>query len=403
MLTARLAASKAGWVAGRSLKVTCVFRPAPRAWRIDCRPQRQHARDDGGEIGAADAGLRLEGVVREGLHHARPKDSGNPRRRPRPRDVGDERARPRRRGVQQGRKPHAEQRGEIARVSRRPARECGDSVRAASRDPRDRAARPGARRPPACVRWTVPPPELCVAPSMSPLASMMSAICSRVARSAGSSVAARSRCARACAAWPSRRSMAASSRSSRALSGEATRACSYSRLASSSLPAAAAVRAFATASSTARNRSASMREPQIERRIGGLCRLEAGDCVRRPVRLRLRETAADQRRGQRRLQRDGLVEARDGVVEVVLRQRDVAEPRRGRCAVGRALPNVAERALRSSQIAGLQRVPGQPLGGDIRGRRRRSPAQERRSPGSAARRAPRVAPSARRLPWPRSR
>ena len=73
---------------------------------------------------------------------------------------------------------------------------------------------------------------------------------------------------------------------------------------------------------------------EVERRIGRLCRLEARDRVRRPVQLRLRKTAADQRRRQRRLQGDGLVEARDRVVEVVLRQRDVAEPRGGRCTGG---------------------------------------------------------------------
>ena len=172
--------------------------------------------------------------------------------------------------------------------------------------------------------------------------------------------------------------------------------------ASSSLPAAAAVRAFATASSTARNRSASIRA--VRSSVGSAACAASKLAIASAARsMRLRETAADQRRSQRRLQRDGLVEARDGAVEIVPRQRDVTEPRGGRCAVGRALPHVVERALRSARSPACSAFQASRSAATIRRRRRRlwRGEDEVRVVRRAGRRA--AGPSARTQPWPRSR
>ena len=228
VLTARLAASNAGWVAGEIAERHLVFRPAPRAWRIDCarpgpararrrrRDRRGGCRPRGWKVwfGKASITPARRTAAIHGAAHV-PETSVT--------SVLGARGR----GVQQGRKPHAEQRGEIATCRGGLLGNPAIAFAAASRGPRDRAARPGARRPPACVRSPVP----LRARSSRPRCRRSLRGCRR------SAVASPDRPDRASPpvrdargpARPDRRDArsAASSRSSRALSGEATRACSY--------------------------------------------------------------------------------------------------------------------------------------------------------------------------------
>ena len=73
-----------------------------------------------GEIAAANDRIRLERVVRVDLHHARPRDGQDPRRRPVAARVGDHHGVWARRALEQVVETHAEQRGELrARHGRR--------------------------------------------------------------------------------------------------------------------------------------------------------------------------------------------------------------------------------------------------------------------------------------------